>query len=78
MMDNIERRVLQVVGRYLALDDGLVTKDADLIEDLGADSLMLLELMVALQREFRCKIPDAKARGFTTVAHAVEYLEALA
>ncbi len=76
-MNTIESRVMRVVTECLALDDALVTREADLVKDLGADSLVLLELMLAFQAEFRCTIPDSDARKIDTVAHAVEYLESL-
>ncbi len=77
-MNNIENRVMKVVMDCLGLDESLVSKDAQFVEDLGADSLALLELMLAFQAEFHCKIPDSDAREIATVAHAVEYLESRA
>ncbi|MEZ4382212.1 MAG: acyl carrier protein [Nannocystaceae bacterium] len=73
---DVEARVRRVVVALLGVDAARVTLDADLRADLGADSLDLVELVMALEGEFDGLITDAQAEAITTVAGAVAFIEA--
>lgn len=73
---SIEDRVRTVLVEHLGVDPAEVTPDAQLALHLGADSLDLIELTLGLEVEFVIEIPDADARGITTVADIVRYVSA--
>jgi len=70
-----EEKVIQIVVEELALDHNEVTPDANFIEDLGADSLDVVELVMAFEEEFGLEIPDEDAENISTVQEAVDYIE---
>ncbi len=72
-MSNIEERVKKIVGEQLGVKDDLAN-DASFVDDLGADSLDTVELVMALEEEFECEIPDEKAEKITTVQLAIDYI----
>lgn len=74
-MDNILDRVIDIVAEELAVDRDEVTEDSSFIEDLGADSLDVVELVMAFEEEFDVEIPDEDAEDIRTVEDAVSYLE---
>ncbi|RAK06202.1 acyl carrier protein [Halanaerobium saccharolyticum] len=74
-MDNILERVIDIVAEELAVDRDEVTEDSSFIEDLGADSLDVVELVMAFEEEFDVEIPDEDAENIRTVEDAVSYLE---
>ena len=74
-MDNILDRVIDIVAEELAVDRDEVTEDSSFIEDLGADSLDVVELVMAFEEEFDVEIPDEDAEDIRTVDDAVSYLE---
>ncbi|RCW61991.1 MULTISPECIES: acyl carrier protein [Halanaerobium] len=74
-MDNILERVIDIVAEELAVDRDEVTEDSSFIEDLGADSLDVVELVMAFEEEFDVEIPDEDAEDIRTVEDAVSYLE---
>ena len=74
-MDNILERVVDIVAEELAVDRDEVTEDSSFIEDLGADSLDVVELVMAFEEEFDVEIPDEDAEDIRTVDDAVSYLE---
>jgi acyl carrier protein len=68
-------RVQKVVVEQLDVDAGEVTEKASFVEDLGADSLDVVELVMALEEEFDIEIPDDDAEKITTIAQAVTYID---
>ncbi len=75
-MSTIEERVKKIVVEQLGVKEEEVTVDASFIDDLGADSLDTVELVMALEEEFDCEIPDEEAEKITTVRMAVDYINA--
>ena len=74
-MDNILDKVIDIVAEELAVDRDEVTEDSSFIEDLGADSLDVVELVMAFEEEFDVEIPDEDAENIRTVEDAVSYLD---
>jgi len=74
-MSNIEERVKKIVAEQLGVNDE-IANDASFVDDLGADSLDTVELVMALEEEFECEIPDDDAEKITTVQQAVDYVNA--
>jgi len=74
-MSNIEERVKKIVAEQLGVKED-IANDASFIDDLGADSLDTVELVMALEEEFECEIPDDEAEKITTVKQAVDYVNA--
>jgi acyl carrier protein len=75
-MSSIEERVKQIVVEQLGVKDEEVAGDSSFVDDLGADSLDTVELVMALEEEFSCEIPDEEAEKITTVQQAVDYVNA--
>jgi len=75
-MSSIEERVVKIVAEQLGVNEGEVTKTASFVNDLGADSLDTVELVMALEEEFDCEIPDEEAEKITTVQQAIDYVNA--
>lgn len=75
-MSTIEERVKKIVVEQLGVKEEEVTVDASFIDDLGADSLDTVELVMALEEEFDCEIPDEEAEKITTVQQAIDYVTA--
>ena len=75
-MSDIEARVKSVVVEQLGVDESEVTSTSSFIDDLGADSLDTVELVMALEEEFGTEIPDEEAEKITTVQLAVDYVNA--
>ncbi|SPU57649.1 MULTISPECIES: acyl carrier protein [Pseudomonadota] len=75
-MSNIEERVIKVIAEQLSVDEAQVKPAAHFIDDLGADSLDLVELVMTLEKEFDCEIPDEDAEKITTVQTAIDYVKA--
>jgi acyl carrier protein len=73
-MSDVADRVKKIVVDHLGVDEGNVTADAS-FNDLGADSLDTVELVMALEDEFGCEIPNAVAEKMVTVKDAVSFLE---
>lgn len=73
-MDNIEQRVKKVVAEQLGVNEAEVKTDSSFSGDLGADSLDAVELVMALEEEFECEIPDEEAEKITTVQAAIDYV----
>lgn len=71
---SLEQRVKEIIVDQLGIDENEVTDDAHFIEDLGADSLDTVELVMAFEEEFNIEIPDEDAEKITTVGSALEYL----
>jgi acyl carrier protein len=75
-MSNVEERVKKIVIEQLDVGEDAVTKEASFVDDLGADSLDTVELVMALEEEFECEIPDEEAEKITTVQQAIDYVQA--
>ncbi len=76
MSDNdIAARVKKIVVEHLGVDEGKVTDGASFIDDLGADSLDTVELVMAFEEEFGCEIPDDAAEKILTVKDAIAFIE---
>ncbi len=73
-MSSIEDRVKKIVVEQLGVNEGEVKPDASFVDDLGADSLDTVELVMALEEEFDCEIPDEQAEKITTVQQAIDYI----
>nr|YP_010337015.1 acyl carrier protein [Madagascaria erythrocladioides]QUE29045.1 AcpP [Madagascaria erythrocladioides]UNJ16600.1 acyl carrier protein [Madagascaria erythrocladioides] len=69
-------KVKGIVAQQLGVDLGEVTKDANFAEDLGADSLDTVELVMAIEEEFSIEIPDENAENIANLQQAVEFIEA--
>ena len=75
-MSNVEERVKKIVVDQLDVSEDSVTNEASFVDDLGADSLDTVELVMALEEEFECEIPDEEAEKITTVQQAIDYVQA--
>jgi len=75
-MENIEQRVRKIVAEQLGVNEADVKAESSFVNDLGADSLDTVELVMALEEEFECEIPDEDAEKITTVQQAVDYVKA--
>ena len=75
-MSSVEERVVKIVAEQLGVNEGEVTKAASFVKDLGADSLDTVELVMALEEQFDCEIPDEEAEKITTVQQAIDYVNA--
>ncbi len=74
-MSDISDRVKKIVVEHLGVEEAKVNETASFIDDLGADSLDTVELVMAFEEEFGCEIPDDAAEKIVTVKDAVAYLE---
>ena len=75
-MSNIEERVKKIVCEQLGVKEEEVTTESSFVNDLGADSLDTVELVMALEEEFETEIPDEEAEKITTVQQAIAYIKA--
>ncbi len=75
-MSDIEQRVKKIVIEQLGANEADVKNTSSFVDDLGADSLDTVELVMALEEEFDCEIPDDEAEKITTVQQAIDYVSA--
>ena len=73
-MSNVEERVMKIIVEQLGVKEEEVTSEASFVDDLGADSLDTVELVMALEEEFKIEIPDEDAEKITTVQQAIDYI----
>ena len=73
-MSTIEERVKKIVAEQLGVKEEEVANTSSFVEDLGADSLDTVELVMALEEEFETEIPDEEAEKITTVQAAIDYV----
>ena len=74
-MSNVEERVMKIIVEQLGVKEEEVTSEASFVDDLGADSLDTVELVMALEEEFKIEIPDEDAEKITTVQQAIGYID---
>ena len=74
-MASVEQRVKDIIIEQLGVDPEQVTNEASFVDDLGADSLDTVELVMALEEEFNLEIPDEEAEKIATVGDAIAYIE---
>jgi len=74
-MASVEERVKQIIVEQLGVDEGEVTTTASFVDDLGADSLDTVELVMAFEEAFGIEIPDEDAEKIATVKDAVDYIQ---
>ncbi len=74
MSSSVEERVKKLICEQLGVKEDEVKDDASFVEDLGADSLDTVELVMALEEEFETEIPDEEAEKITTVREAIDYV----
>lgn len=75
MADDIESKVKEIIVENLGVDAATVTPQASFVNDLGADSLDTVELVMALEEEFDIEIPDEEAEKIQTVGQAIDYIK---
>ena len=73
-MDNIVERVKKIVAEQLGVNEADIKNESSFVDDLGADSLDTVELVMALEEEFETEIPDDEAEKITTVQQAVDFI----
>ena len=72
---SVEQRVIEIVCEHLAVNKETVNRNTAFIEDIGADSLDIVELVMELEEEFDIQIPDDQAEKIKTVGEAIDYIE---
>ena len=73
-METIEQRVKKIVAEQLGVNEADIKLESTFVDDLGADSLDTVELVMALEEEFECEIPDEEAEKITSVQQAIDYI----
>ncbi len=73
---SVEQRVIEIVCEHLAVDKEKVKRETSFVEDIGADSLDIVELVMELEEEFDIQIPDDQAEKIKTVGESVDFIEA--
>ena len=73
-MSDVADRVKKIVIEHLGVDKDKVVESANFIEDLGADSLDTVELVMAFEEEFGCEIPDDAAENISTIKNAIDFI----
>ena len=73
-MDNVEQRVKKIVAEQLGVNEAEIKNESSFVDDLGADSLDTVELVMALEDEFETEIPDEEAEKITTVKQAIDFV----
>ena len=73
-MENVEQRIKKIVAEQLGVNEAEVGNESSFVDDLGADSLDTVELVMALEEEFECEIPDEQAEKINTVQQAIDYI----
>ncbi len=77
MNEKIEQKIIEIAASNLKIDAGKISVDSKFVEDLGADSLDVVELIMAFEGEFGCNIPDDAAKDIVTIKDAVAYISNL-
>jgi acyl carrier protein len=74
-MENFEQRVKKIIAEQLGVNEAEIKNESSFVDDLGADSLDTVELVMALEEEFETEIPDEDAEKITTVQQAIDYVK---
>lgn len=74
-MNDLEQKVIRITSEILKIDENKIVPESSFVDDLGADSLDQVELMMALEAAFDCDIPDDEATKIGTVGDAVKYIQ---
>ena len=74
MSDDVKSKIKKIVADHLGIEEEKVTEEASFIDDLGADSLDTVELVMAFEEEFECEIPDDAAEKIQTVKDAIDFI----
>ena len=73
-MEKVEQRIKKIVAEQLGVNETEVKNESSFVDDLGADSLDQVELVMSLEEEFECEIPDEQAEKIHTVQQAIDYI----
>ena len=76
-MEKVEQRIKKIVAEQLGVNEAEIKNESSFVEDLGADSLDTVELVMALEEEFECEIPDEQAEKIQTVQQAMDYMNSV-
>ena len=76
MSENVKEKIKKIVADHLGIEEEKVTEEASFIDDLGADSLDTVELVMAFEEEFEIEIPDDAAEKIQTIKDAIDFIEA--
>ncbi len=72
---SVEKKIFQIIAEQLGISEDEIVRDASLIDDMGADSLDIVELVMAMEEEFEMEIPDEDAEKISTVQDIVDYVQ---
>jgi acyl carrier protein len=72
---SVEKKIISIIAEQLGVNEGEINPDAALIEDMGADSLDIVELVMAMEEEFEMEIPDEDAEKISTVQDIIDYVK---
>jgi len=72
--NTIQQRVNDILAEQLGVETGILTPEANLVDDLGADSLDVVELVMALEEEFAVEIPDEEVENIRTIRDVIDYI----
>ncbi len=75
-MSNVEQQIKAIIAEQLGVSESSITNESSFVDDLGADSLDTVELVMALEEEFETEIPDENAEQITTVQEAIDFISA--
>ncbi len=75
-MSNVEQQIKAIIAEQLGVSESSITNESSFVDDLGADSLDTVELVMALEEEFETEIPDENAEQITTVQEAINFISA--
>ena len=76
-MEKVEQRIKKIVAEQLGVNETEIKNESSFVDDLGADSLDTVELVMALEEEFECEIPDEQAEKIHTVQQAMDYMNSV-
>jgi acyl carrier protein len=76
-MEKVEHRIKKIVAEQLGVNEAEIKNESSFVDDLGADSLDTVELVMALEEEFECEIPDEQAEKIHTVQQAMDYMNSI-
>lgn len=75
MANEVESKIKKIIAEHLDVEEEKITSDSSFVDDLGADSLDQVELVMAFEEEFGCEIPDEEAEKISTLKDAVSFVE---